>query len=82
MKAKQEITVGIKLGRFRKKITVINGLKGSGLNLEDVASDLKRVFACGGTAKEGHIELQGDHRVKIKKALIKLGFNEENIIIK
>ena len=81
-KAKQEITVSLRLGRFRKKVTVIAGLKGSGLDLEHVASDLKRKLACGGTAKEGNIVLQGDHRKHIKAVLSKLGFDPENIIIK
>lgn len=82
MKAKQEITVSLRLGRFKKKVTVIEGLKGSGLDLDDVARDLRRKFACGGSVSDqGAILLQGDHRAKIKNVLGKLGFDPENIII-
>jgi len=35
--------------------------------------------ACGGTVKNNIIELQGDHRKKVKEELVKLGFPEENI---
>jgi len=40
---------------------------------------LKRKYACGGTAKDGYIFLQGDHRDNIKEALVNLGFAEEKI---
>ncbi|MEJ2267945.1 MAG: stress response translation initiation inhibitor YciH, partial [Nanoarchaeota archaeon] len=36
-------------------------------------------LACGGTYKGNSIELQGDHRNKIKEILVKLGFDEESI---
>ena len=48
-------------------------------NLETVARDLKNKYACGGTAKEGYIFLQGDHRDTIKETLIGLGFSEDSI---
>ncbi|MBI2005205.1 MAG: stress response translation initiation inhibitor YciH, partial [Candidatus Aenigmarchaeota archaeon] len=37
--------------------------------------------ACGGTVKEGHIELQGNHKNKAKEILVKLGYSEEQIEI-
>ena len=48
-------------------------------NLEIVAKDLKNKYACGGTAKEGYIFLQGDHRDTIKDTLVNLGFAEDTI---
>ena len=44
-----------------------------------MVSALKSRLACGGTVKEGRIELQGDHRSRVKEILIELGFPEENI---
>ena len=40
---------------------------------------LKNKYACGGTAKEGYIFLQGDHRETIKDTLVNLGFAEDTI---
>ena len=48
-------------------------------NLENVAKELKSKYACGGTAKEGYVFLQGDHRDTIKETLVGLGFAEDTI---
>jgi translation initiation factor 1 len=49
------------------------------VNVKEVAKALKNELACGGTFRANEIELQGDHRKKIKEALVKLGFNPETI---
>jgi translation initiation factor 1 len=77
-KEEQKIKVDVEKRRFGKKTTIISGL-GKGVNLKDIASKLKSELACGGTVKNGKIELQGDHRKKINQALEKLGFKEEQI---
>jgi len=41
----------------------------------------KKKCASGGTVRGNEIELQGDHRFKLKKFLINLGFPEGNIVI-
>lgn len=74
----QKIKVGIEKKKFGKKYTIISGL-GKEVNLEDLLRKLKVKFACGGTAKTGQIELQGDHRSRIKPVLIGLGFPGETI---
>jgi translation initiation factor 1 len=61
------------------KGTMIEGLDPKLNNLETVAKELKNKYACGGTAKEGYIFLQGDHRDTIKDTLINLGFAEDTI---
>jgi translation initiation factor 1 len=63
--------------KFRKYMTVVSGL--SGEEMERTAKELKRILACGGTYKNGMIELQGDHTMAAKKALIGLGYSEETI---
>ena len=77
----QKIEVKIEKRKFGKRYTVISGIKKE-VNLNDIAKKLKAKFACGGTAKEGHIELQGDHKARLKPVLAELGFPEETIEIK
>ncbi len=74
-----KIIIRLETRRFRKKGTMIEGLDPKLNNLESVARDLKNKFACGGTAKEGYIFLQGDHRDTIKETLVGLGFSEDSI---
>lgn len=75
----QKIVVKIEKRKFGKKYTVIDGIA-KDANLEEIFRKLKSKFACGGTAKNGAIELQGDHKLKAKKALAELGFPEEMIV--
>ncbi len=63
--------------KFRKFVTVIEGLSGDELDRTTV--ELKNKLACGGTHKHGVIELQGDHIKDAKKELVLLGFPESNI---
>ena len=80
-KEDQQITVKIDSRSFSKEVTMIEGL-GDEVDLGDLASKLKTKLACGGTAKNGKIELQGDHRRRIEEALEEQGFQRENIEIK
>ncbi|MEM5834373.1 MAG: stress response translation initiation inhibitor YciH [Candidatus Aenigmatarchaeota archaeon] len=74
----EKIRVFIERRRFDKPITIIEGIKE---NAKEITSHLKQKLACGGTFKKGHIELQGDHRAKIKELLVKLGYSEDLIEI-
>jgi len=74
----QKITVKLEKKKFNKNYTVIAGIQKEA-NIEELAKKLKSKFACGGTAKNGQIELQGDHKSKMKKALVDFGFPEETI---
>jgi translation initiation factor 1 len=76
----QKITVKIEKRKFGKKYTVIVGIKKEA-NISELAKKLKSKFACGGTAKGGQIELQGDHKIRMKQALVDFGFPEETIEI-
>lgn len=78
-----KITVTAEKRRFGKMMTIVSGLKGSGMDLDQLASKLKSKLACGGTVSDKkEVLLQGDHRKRIKKVLAKLGFNQENIKVK
>jgi translation initiation factor 1 len=50
-------------GRRGKTVTVVRGVPAR--DLAAVASDLKRLCGTGGSAKDGVLEIQGDHRPKI-----------------
>ena len=46
----------------------------------ELKEKMKTFCACGGTAKNGQIILQGDHREKVQTYLIQqLGYPQENI---
>lgn len=77
-KEKEKVRVsGIKR-RYGKFITVVEGLS-KDVDPKKILKELKTKLACGGTIKEGVIELQGNHKDKIKPILVKLGFQEEQI---
>ncbi len=81
-KESQKIIVRLVNKRFNKLSTVVEGIDQKEINLKDLAKKLKSKFACGGTAKKGRIELQGDHKQKVKDMLIEAGFATETIEVR
>ena len=73
----RKIKVYAEKKKFQKYMTIVEGLNGE--ELERVTKSLKSMLACGGTFKNGVIELQGMHKDEVKKALIKLGYPEDSI---
>ncbi len=62
-------------GRGGKTVTVVDGFVGIGLpEKEQLAKTMQKVCGCGGTVKEGRIEIQGDKREVIAEVLRKAGF--------
>ena len=79
-KSEQRISIEKTKRRFGKYMTLVKGL-GEGVNIKEIAKELKNELACGGTVKDGVIELQGNHsRDKLKKILVEQGFPEDSII--
>ncbi len=78
-KESQKIKVEVVKKKFGKISTIVSGINETEIDLKDLAKKLKNKFACGGTAKEGKIELQGDHGKEIRNELIKLGFSPDQI---
>ncbi|MEF8878907.1 MAG: stress response translation initiation inhibitor YciH [Candidatus Thermoplasmatota archaeon] len=70
----QKITIAVDKRRYGKKMTVVEGLNPNELDMDSLITKLKKKCASGGTIKEGKIELQGDHREKVKETLEKMGF--------
>jgi translation initiation factor 1 len=79
-KESQKIEVTVEKRKFGKRYTILKGF-GKGIDEDELAKKLKSKFACGGTAKENQIELQGDHTGRIKRVLVELGFPAETIAI-
>ena len=61
-------------GRGGKTVTTVSGVPLGGEALRSLAKDLKRRCGTGGTAKDGVIEIQGDHRETIVAELSRRGF--------
>lgn len=78
-KESQKITIKNEKKKFGKVYTVIEGIDEKQIDLKELVKKLKAVFACGGTAKSGKIELQGDHKNNAKKMLVQNGFAPETI---
>ena len=79
---KQKIVVKMEKRRFGKPATVISGMDSKEVDMKKVAKQLKEKLACGGTVKGATIELQGDHRPRVKAALVELGFPEDSIEVR
>ena len=78
-KEEQRIRIRKDRKRYGKIYTIIEGIESDNINLKDLTKKLKNKFACGGTHKDGKIELQGDHARRVKEELVKLGFNKDTI---
>ncbi|MCT2529969.1 stress response translation initiation inhibitor YciH [SAR92 clade bacterium H921] len=62
-------------GRKGKGVTTVSGIGLAEADLKTLAKQLKQKCSTGGTVKDGVIEIQGDHREKLKAELEKLGHN-------
>ncbi len=81
-KESQKIIIRIEAKKFNKKYTVIEGIDEKEIDLDQLAKKLKAKLACGGTIKDNRIELQGEHKPRVKQILIEAGFAPETIVIK
>ncbi len=61
-------------GRGGKTVTSVAGLPLAADGLRGLAGELKRLCGSGGTAREGVIEIQGDHRETLAAELRARGY--------
>ena len=81
-KEAQQITISAAKRRFGKIMTVVEGFDAKNINGRDLAKNLKNKLACGGTFKDGVVELQGDHVERVKQILVDIGFSSQTIVTK
>ena len=62
-------------GRGGKTVTLVTGFTGIGLpEKERLAKQMRAACGCGGTVKDGQIEIQGDQRETVARILREAGF--------
>lgn len=54
--------------------TVITGLDPDANDLKALLKKLKNMCSAGGAIKDGHVEIQGDHRDRLVKLLVEQGY--------
>ena len=61
--------------RGGKTVTVVSAFVGIGLpEKEQLAKKMRAACGCGGTVKDGQIEIQGDQRETVARILSEAGF--------
>ena len=72
--AQQNLKVWLDRLKGGRVATVVRGFVGSGDDLQALGKELKKSCGVGGTAKDGEIIIQGDHRDRVIELLIKAGY--------
>ena len=73
--ARQKLRVGIdRRARAGKQVTLVSGFVGTQEDLEVLGRTLKTKCGVGGSAKDGEILIQGDHRDRIVALLSEMGY--------
>ena len=73
--SKQTIRVVVdRKRRAGKSVTVASGFQLRADSLSELAAALKKKCGAGGTAKDGEIEIQGEHATRVASELERLGY--------
>ena len=76
-RSKQRVRVLLdKKRRGGKSVTLVTGLDESDDYISDLGKTLKKKCGVGGSAKDGEIIIQGDHRDTVIKYLIDQGYTD------
>lgn len=72
--SKQNLKVWLDRLKGGRVATVVRGYVGSADDLAELGKELKKSCGVGGTAKDGEIIIQGDHRDRVIELLTKAGY--------
>nr|WP_293834321.1 translation initiation factor [uncultured Arsenicibacter sp.] len=72
--AQQSLKVWLERLGGNKVVTAVKGFIGTDTDLNALAKQLKNACGTGGSAKDGDILIQGDHREKVLGFLIQKGY--------
>ncbi len=73
----ERLTVRLRIeraGRRGKTVTVVEGLPANPEFLDALSRELKRACGSGGAVRERSVEIQGDHRERLRKLLAGKGW--------
>ena len=77
----QQIIISNDRRKWGRVVTVVSFEGDFDANLKELLTKAKKICASGGTVRNNEFELQGEHKLKMKKFLMDQGFPEENILI-
>ena len=72
--SKQNLKIWLDRLKGGRVATVVRGFVGSSDDLAELGKELKKSCGVGGTAKDGEIIIQGDHRDRGMELLTKAGY--------
>jgi translation initiation factor 1 len=75
-KNQQKLRLHIERLKGNKEATVVKGFIGTDETLEALGKLLKTKCGVGGTAKDGEVLIQGNHRDKVLQILITEGYSQ------
>jgi translation initiation factor 1 len=75
-KTQQKLRLHLERLKGNKEATLVKGFIGTDETLEVLGKLLKTKCGVGGTAKDGEILIQGNHRDKILQILLAEGYNQ------
>ncbi|MFW5978223.1 MAG: stress response translation initiation inhibitor YciH [Halohasta sp.] len=71
------LRVRVESRRYGKPMTIVEGFEDATIDLQELASGLKRQLGAGGTVEGETIEIQGDHQRRLPELLREEGFRVE-----
>jgi len=80
-KEQTRIKVITRKGKYGKIMTQITGINHKEVDTKNLLKQLKKELACGGAEnkEKGELMIQGNHKDKIVKILVRHGFPESSI---